>query len=462
MKWALGILVFLACFLFLLWVLAKGQFPGLRQDREKNVTVFYPPRPEGGGVTLFLGPPVATLQTQGDSEPLLLEFTNHLPVVAHVESLRISPSDCFILDPVKEPSSPAALPEATLRPGETVVSPYRLRFKQDPKSCSGQRSLMLAFHWMGEQSQVATNEKKANGRNISHTASTLAPRSGEYALSTSPIELVTLSQRAMERMVHVIGLLAGAILIPLALGLLTWAYQVRQSKQDKRQNEEALRLDAWKAIFPDMLKNIQRHYIPISRRMDLVIEQIELHEKDPSKNLRMLYEKVLILRAQVRHLGATRGGFYFRSKPGEELCGDLLDVFWPLCRRQADASLYSDLVAKLFPRGVAIGESISLPPGSSDETDFNTLVAHFEADIAVEPMGLNRMRRLLSLLRMILNFECDSPLYPEWYDDAPEFEVDDFNFKDLPLGEDGDKIQERAGRYIKYVSKIGDKRKKEE
>lgn len=67
--WALPAVVFVVV-LGLLGGLSTGTIPGIPAVSQKTVTVFYPPHADSTGVSLFLQPPMASLQYLGGHEPL--------------------------------------------------------------------------------------------------------------------------------------------------------------------------------------------------------------------------------------------------------------------------------------------------------------------------------------------------------------------------------------------------------
>jgi hypothetical protein len=66
---------------------------------------------------------------------------------------------------------------------------------------------------------------------------------------------------------------------------------------------------------------------------------------------------------------------------------------------------------------------------------------------------MNRILRILTALRQILTFECDRPLYPEWYADAPAFMLTSLDLKGIDLGEQKEAILMNLRKYIPSLPK---------
>lgn len=411
-----------ALLILLLVLLASGFLPGYSYDSGTNVHVFYPTGAEANGVSLFVAPPLSTLELAQAAEPLSLQFTNHTAAPATVTMVSVSPAECFTLS-----ATPGGL---KLNPGQSTMVQYQLYFQGTAKeTCAGLHILTLKLDWKD-------------------TANT-----GQYTVSTGPIRLVSRWERFLERFFRLLGLVGAAAIIPIVLALITVFYQATQARRDEEGKERELRLDVWKAIFPILLKSIRTYYLPISRQMDLLSEEIGRFQKAPTlPNAYRVFENIVLLRGTIRYLALNEGGFFFRSKPGEELFGDLLEVFRTICIPAAEMPQFSKLIEELFPEETAPPEDVIFPTPDS-KTEFDAMSNNLFVRASGDPTLMNRILRILTALRQILTFECDRPLYPEWYADAPAFMLTSLDLKGIDLGEQKEAILMNLRKYIPSLPK---------
>jgi hypothetical protein len=430
-NWVLGILTLVAG--LLLVSLAENWVGGLPYASEKNVTVYYPPHAESLGISLFVQPPLVTLQTQGEVQTLSLQFANHLPNPASLHGPTLSAGDCFAFYPHDASSRGRNSGSVLLQPGQAIVELYDLQAIAGKDECLSQHPLTIRYSWTSQPPPppvVAAGKKgppAGQGAGGGQPASPLQ----EAAVSTSAIQIVTANTRVLERFFHGLSLVAAAVLLPVLLALFNANYQRIQSERE-----------IWKAVFPGILILTQQHYLPILRRIVFLKDSIEpLVKTAPNivlkdEDVTLILERTVLFRAQTQRLVNTYGGYHFRSKPGEELYGALADAFWFSLLPYADATAYapfSKLVEILYPKDTLIGESISL----AEDTDGKKQETHKKAweslksriDPATNAGRLQAMASLLSMLYAILAFECDRPLYPEWYDQAPHFRYTEFKEK---------------------------------
>lgn len=445
--------------------LAFGWIPGLPQSREKNITAFYPPHADALGVSLFLQPPLAT-QVLGESQLIPLQFTSHEKTPAQVSDLSLLQPEqewCFELTPSPTVAH-GTVPKLILEPGQTVALLYRLHALGDRPDCRGQRQLVFSYSWLaaapaphpapavrarrGKRKHGSRQRGRSSrrGQPVTPPAAAPAPLLERASISTSPIELVTPVTRAWERIFHVVGLILAAVLLPVFIALLNASYQDSQQKRESRhrradkarelrQQVAQQKQDIWKAIFPGMLILTQQHYLPLLRRMDFLtgaikplLQATRAHPATQSQVLLFL-DRVILFRAQTRALQKTFGGYHFRSKPGEELYGTLEDIFWfslLFDQNSPEYAALATLIENAFPNAATVKDAF-VPPvaGTSPATEYSTVAAAM-ALLSADGHKVKAVSAALTMLQQVLAFECDRPLYPEWYSDPPLFPYAEF------------------------------------
>ncbi len=383
----------LAGFFWYVWQLAAGTRPGLREETQADVKMYYPAGKDDG-FTVFVAPPPPLLRP-GKEIPLSILFRNGMPATISVSQVRISPANCFKIrrDPVREPAG-------IRMEGQQSKAEVQLLMWDGTNECNERQSFVLFFDW-----QVVSAVK---GK----------PTSGSYAVASSQLRLLRQDRTIWERIFHVFGLLAGAILTPFVIALVTIRYQQYSAKREARQK-------VWEIVYPDIVSNIQTHYAPILRRLGAVSDSLGALSNVPTTaECHELAEKILLLRAEVRRFAALRGGFLFRSKAGEELCGDVVNAFWQMMLK-IDSPQIQHLVAQCFLNENVLEQLPAAATGSAEFVNYrDELVAKLSSVANSQTCG--DVKNLLRLAITILQCESDHPLYPEWYDSKPSFDLNIF------------------------------------
>jgi hypothetical protein len=433
LKWILAALLIASS--LLLGALAINLLPGLPEARKKNVTVFYPPHADTFGVSLFLEPPVATLQVQGDTSEdqlLSLQFTNRLETPAQLGSLTAFPQNCFTLLPDPSGATPSAW--SPLAPHQTAVALLRLKLPAERRECLGQRPLILRYTWTALSAPTPHTRKKPakrTRRGKGKVAPPPPPILQQATISTSPIEIITQARRSWERFFHVTAVVCGAVLIPIFLALFTYTYQVGQAKRDALQERQALQFEVWKIIFPRLSRAIEKYYIGISRQMDLL--RVETKEPAATADFDSLFAALFTLRKQFEIFLEDKGGYSFRTKPAENLCANLTNRFWDACYGfSADKDTFLATAGMFDPKFTLNQAKQKLAALGTADPAVRTLQLQFKTALSTGN-NLKNFDHHLELIVSILDFECDRPYYPEWYTIAPQIKLASFTATGLCL-----------------------------
>ncbi len=418
-RWTIAVGVVLAVAVFL--GLVSGLLPGIPDPQQKALTVFYRPNAGKEGLSLYLQPPMSMLQVEGRSQALAMQFTNYQSTPVQLLDVHVEPSNCFTL----RFNRPGPL---TVMPNQSVVLLPRLAARagveEDSTRCH-QQSLNFVYSWDGAESRVNTN-----------------------SVSTSPVTLIARWKEFAERLLHALDAIVISVSLPLFLGLLNYLYQRSADRRAQQETALARNLQVWKEILPSIIKLVTQHYVPISRKMDIVTEEIvKLESHDPAQGGSTLnvLAALLLLRRAVWELYQQNGGWYLRSKRAEQLCTNLADRLWDECDSYCRTVEFRNL-AEGFTREdtfFTIRDHLSSPTVTPERRQLRN---DFEYALR-DPRKLDRIKRLLSLSTRVLDFECDRPLYPEWYEEAPRFNTHQFSVLGLGI-RDEERVQQIAAEYM--------------
>jgi hypothetical protein len=279
------------------------------------------------------------------------------------------------------------------------------------------------------------------------------PRIEERAISTTPIRITSTPLNEKERFIRINRM----VLLPLMAALVTVLFQSFQVGRDAAQKAETLKIEVWKTVQPSFLHMVKNYYSPLLRRTDGIRTQIA--DDGSTENLLAL---MFALRRQMLLLLEKDAGYYFQSKPGEELIGLLSNAM--VKRWRAEIPDFDGIALKLQgnetleatreiltnPNSPQAGPAQSLNCGlvawlesarsaqagaSTEQTQGNTTaptIAPLTHTAAVDLVTLSSFldatagetqkkaleffKHSLRLFAEVLSFELDRPFYPVWYE----------------------------------------------
>ncbi len=400
LTWASSI-IFLALVVVVLYIFAHDRLMGFPDDPEKNVSLI-PSNPPAGDLALTLQPPMETRQMQDQSQKLAMQFSNRSKGQIEVLPVKVEPSECFT---IQSADSQASGKNLMLAGGETAVKMEKLSFS--PACVGEEHPLTLIYSWKAipppaakKTSAKTTRKKKQN------IAPPSSPRIEERSIATTPIHITSKQLNFKDRFVR-IGKL---VLLPMLLAIVTFLFQRHQAARDEAQNAENLRIEVWKTIQPSFLGMVKQYYSPILRRM----VAIRGHIKDNGSPSELLV-LMLTLRRQMLLLLEKDAGYYFQSKPGEELVGLLND---PMVEHWRKAMPDFDQTA-LFLAGT---ETLPAATSTLQTAGVNLNMLNMKSQFLDPLLGNLQKENLtffdqsLYLFIIVLAFELDRPFYPVWYD----------------------------------------------
>jgi hypothetical protein len=371
----------------------------------KTVSVVYAPGADKNPLAIFVQPPLAVMESDGETQPLAIQFTNHADTTVPVGTVEALPASCFQLKP-----QGAAV--ASLTPQQTRVGRYELSV--DP-ACEGQRALTIQY---------------------SAPKTAIAAAATEAMISTSPILITTSKRLAAERFVHAANALAVPIVLAL-IALLIDRYQKRKEQaqkdldtaRDLEQQKLQRKLDVWKLIFPIIDGYIRKHYVLISRQMDLVLTEMT---KTPV-HTRYLMCEVIVLRSAFDRLGDEVGGFSFQDSSAEGICSILSNHLLARWEETAgDRRGFAKSARAVCPTDRAAEADEKLTAMANNDVSIRRFHAAFEKKLAV-PATMDELKELLKLTVQFLDFENNALWYPWWYSSPPTLDFKAISFEKLGL-----------------------------
>jgi len=419
----------------LTYLLSFGKIPGYPESAQKSVSIYEQAVQNPSGLTLYLHPPLNSIQAAGGSQLLAFQFINRGPATL-VNDLQLSSAGClhFALEPTVAGVQQKSLP-VLLAPGQSALYWYRLSVSGSSDSCLGQFPLVFRYTWQFPQ-------KKAGA----------APTVEQQSISTGPILVTTPEQIGWQRFFSLTGKIVPLVLLPVLLALGTLLYQHLQEQRAGQQKEQEQKLEVWKTVLPGIIQAIRNHYIPI-----LSVISIMKDETDPDNVLVC----ALLLRSKVTNLVKTSGGFYFKNRRGEELCAGLSNTFMDRCYRLSKNEDEFRNAAILIPPRYLFAEAKEkmLHISSTSGSTLPNIRTDFAAEIA-KTGELAHMKAHLEMIYEILNYEANGPFYPQWYDELDPPDQSKLNIPALGLDQaTGQNLTEILNRYLEYLKTVTEKKK---
>ena len=400
LTWASSI-IFLALIVWTLYIFSHDRMMGFPDVPEKNVSLV-PSAPPAGDLALTLQPPMETRQMAGESQKLALQFSNRSKKnQIEVLPVRAEPSECFTV----KPAGPNAEETNTvLKAGETSVRMDELSFSA---KCVGEEHPMtLIYSWKAVPPPPPPPPKKKKSQKKSPVTAP-PPHIEERSISTTPIRITSKELNFKERFVR-IGQL---VLLPVLLAIVTFIFQRHQAARDEAQNAETLKIEVWKTVQPSFLTMVKQYYSPILRRMVAIRGEITEGTEEDLLVLKGTKEDLLVLmlllRRQMLLLLEKDAGYYFQSKPGEELVGLLND---PMVNHWRKELPRFDQTA-LYLQG---NETLQAATRILQNAGVNLPTASQFLDPAKG--NLTFFNKSLELFSIVMAFELDRPFYPVWYE----------------------------------------------
>lgn len=385
-----------------LLLLAFRVFPGVPEEPLGNLKV-YSPSVDRTALTVFVEPPTGVLLQKGPGQAVAMQFTNTTANDLRVESVSIVPQtdSCFRLTG-QAPGQLAAGASAT------AVFDLRAPPTGDP-DCLGRRAAAIQYSYT-----VMTAD---GGHHLERRV-----------LSLSPILITTRWRAGFESFFHI----AASLLVPFLLAIATYFIQQIPAETARHQREEEAaqaakqlldeqRFRGWQIIFPMLNGYVRDFYTPISRQMDLLLEELQRDTRTGNAfDGEEVMAALLILRTLFDQLGEKVGGYYFRDKNAEDVAAIATNHFWDICDDLAGGkSQLAKFASHVRPTDTVLQARQKLTSLVERDAAEAALQQSFQASLEKEE-ARHQLLQHLRLMVEVVDFETGALWYPEWYQSAPE------------------------------------------
>lgn len=425
-KWIVPLAVFLASAILVILVsLAFGWLPGVPDSTQRSLPIYYQPGADKAELSVYVHPPMSTIQVGGDGQRLAFEFSNKSKDTLTIGTPTISPPTCFRLDPV-QPSV------VQVEPNRSVAAFFDLK----ALNCIGQYPLIFQYTWKAKNAPSTTPESA-------------------QSISTGPIRITSKLRIRLERLVGLFGKIFSLFVIPLFLAGISLIFQRAQDKKAELQKKQEQTLEVWKTILPGIIQAIRDHYIPILRT--IAIMKDETSKTASTANGDDILTSALLLRRKITHLTDTSGGFYFRNNRGEELCASLTNLFMARCYvLSGDKESFHRAAETLAHDCTLTRAKTTLRIDSPLPGAFRAMSINFKNGV-LDDTTLQKLDHHLEMIATVLDYEANGPFYPWWYDEArPTLDETKLSVSGLGLNSDEESsLQKELDRYLWSLNKAG-------
>jgi hypothetical protein len=421
-KWAVPLLVFLISgVLAILVSLAFGWLPGVPDSTQRSLPIYYQPGADKAELSVYVHPPMSTIQVGGDGQRLAFEFSNKSKDTLTVSTPTISPPNCFKLDPIK----PLVV---QVEPDRSVAAFFDLK----ALDCIGQFPLIFQYTWKAKNAPPNTPESA-------------------QSISTGPIRVTSKLRIRLERLVGLGGKIFSLFVIPLFLAGISLIFQRAQDKKAELQKKQEQTLEVWKTILPGIIQAIRDHYIPILRTIAIMNE--ETSKTASTANGDDILTSALLLRRKITYLTDTSGGFYFRNNRGEVLCASLANLFMARCYvLSGDKESFHRAAETLAHDCTLTRAKSTLRIDSPLPGTFRTMCTTFKSGV-LKDSTLKELDHHLEMIYAVLIYEANGPFYPWWYDEKrPTLDETKLSVSGLGLtADEQSSLQKKLDRYLESL-----------
>jgi len=401
--------------------LAFGWLSGYPESAPKNVTIYYQPAANPPGLTLYLHPPLNSIQARGESQLLAFQFTNLGRSTVSIKSLYLSSAGCFRMEPMAASGTPFP---ARLDADQSRVFWYRLSVRDPSEACLGQFPLVFLYTWQVAASTPPQPARTSRSVPSNPTAPVVLE---QQSISTGPINVTTSGRLGAERFFSLLAKIIPLILLPVVLAAAGYLFQdfqerkarhqkIQDDRRDRQQKKQEQKLEVWKTILPGIIEAIRNHYIPMLSVMSVMMGEIA---KQPpvAPNVDDILAGAVLFRSKLTNMVWHSGGFYFKSMRGEQICASLSNEFMDRCYAlSGDADTFRRS-AELLPDNCSVIQAkdklqIAAPPAGA----FATMCGAFKSKLA-DPVVLAQFNHFMEMISEILNYEANGPFYPQWYEE---------------------------------------------
>jgi hypothetical protein len=283
----------------------------------------------------------------------------------------------------------------------------------------------------------------------------------ESTIASTPIAL---RDEAREQRYLFIRRIVSFFTLPLILGVLgLWfqRWQIRRDEDSKtKAGIESRRQEIWKTLLPQFYTRSEKYYLPIVRSLRLIdqfrIEKPQMvpDEAEAKKMNRLLFEYLFLL-LRMDLLRRKKGQLFFKSRKGEKVA----TLAWKVIihgsekhigRENIDAALEKLTVDTTYKQfNFLLKECPAL-------REVNERFRAWNLNLNQEPdpkRDFYRYTHLAAIMQATIYFEANRPFDRDWYEEPPDFILDEVKDEQYPTGHDEDivKIKEALTAYRQEI-----------
>jgi len=451
--------------LLIVLLLSLDMIPGYPDTAEKSVAIYQSAAQNSAGLSVFLHPPLNSVQTVGHEQHLAFQFSNAGPDV-HVSDLRLSSPDCLTIALQSPPAAgriassgpPPGTPNKTafnLPRGQSAVYLYTLSASA---SCLGQFPLVFTYDWR----PMTPEETAAQASGASAQKKDDQPATEHQSISTGPILVTTPGKLKWERLFSLSGKTVPIILLPVLLALATMLFQHLQQRradlqkdlEDSKsglQKKQEQRLQVWKTILPAFMEAVRQYYVPMLSIISVMTGETA-KQKPAEADLDEVLAGALLLRNKFTNMIWHNGGFYFKNLVGEQLCTVVFDALMERCYLLAGDKDSLRAAAEQLPKDSTPRAVKEMVRKARANSPLVAMRSNIRQKVDADSNVLTALNSHLNLVAELLTYEANVPLFP-WYE-AP-YKLNEDNLKVGELGLDS-KTETALNAYIADIKKAFD------
>jgi hypothetical protein len=422
----------IAAVLVFVWQYAWGAIPGLAAEKIAPVSVTQSALPPESHLRIAVLPPLDR-RYQGHSGPLELLLENDGDDAGVLTASGSGSGGCIQLVTAKveagEGISIDAHGAVSIRVHAHDASTLKIPIDT---TCTSEHlphsePLELAYKW--SVSLIPPNQGKTADRHTTNSAETFAG-----SIATSPLTVTSHRAEFYQHAAAICDQLAKDFTWPVLLAVLGFLTQTKLAVRSDRQQ-------IFNTLLPSFSELVQRHYLPIARRMQIIALEADLIAPSSAEpGVRIAIERtfcaILLMRRRMQYLFSTKGGIFFRSSVAEKLFSICVSSFYGKFQEAAGSRGECELLAVSLDPGCTLEQAMSSIFSFAIGSAAGPLLAGFSA-WAIDESGqksaeFESFLAVNGLALAVLNFESNRIYYQtdhkgarsgsEWYFDPPQLE----------------------------------------
>ncbi len=418
--WLALLAIFLVCVAIFVRQYAAGNIPGLAPASVAPVTVTQSALPAQSHLRIAVAPPLDS-RYPGESGPLVLLIENDGDADGVFAASAAAEDGCIHLQ------TAAAEPKSAVSIAKDGAVSLRV---------AAHRTLSLRIPV--DTACPNVHLPLSEPAELTYTWSIPAAKpAAAFAglIATSPLTVTSARAEFDRRGAAIVDLLAKDFTWPVLLAVLGFLAQFKLAQRADRQQ-------VFQALLPSYTELVQSHYLPITRRMQIVAIEAKNIQTGTAAEIELALKRtfcsVLMMRGRMLLLLRQKGGVLFRTAVGEELFARCIDVFYRERFQPGTGNPgQCETLAASLDSEFTVQQAVEFLFDWQRKYITQPLFAGFSLAAADAATGAKNAEfegalELLDLAGQVMSFECDRIYYQtnpygnageaKWYFDPPQFE----------------------------------------